>query len=306
MPQKPTGEPTGEPTGKPSGQPTSEPSGAPSSIPTQSDPTSMPTSSPSSGPSPMPTGQPTPSFYIDVKVPVKQIFNGLSTATLSDERAKLAFQIAIANVTANAAATSIGPGDVNVTGLQDILETRRRLVPGDVIGVVVNYTISIVVLEEEMSDDDSTGGTGDVIASLSSALVNSSTSSGGRPSPLISAMTVAMQDTVDDDTFLGSALSVMAAATVEQPEVETENLEIESIVPDPTSEPTSQPTVKDALAPEFPAMLIGVIIAAVVLSGFGVFYMMKHQRAGKYKKKGTVSVGDVSGYDDDDSEEGSV
>merc|ERR1712072_898070 len=157
-----------------------------------------------------------------------------------------AMRIAIANV------TNVGLGDVEITHVSNYYEMRRRLIPGDHLGVKVNYTVSIVV--GELVDDDGVGAADAAITSITNTIVAASTPANvGDASPFMGALVSAFEQVIDDDTFVDTMVTIMRSATIEVPIVNTVaiNVEATSSAPTavPTGEPTGQPTGEPTGAP---------------------------------------------------------
>merc|ERR1712072_645616 len=219
----------GEPTGEPTGAPTGEPTVAPTAVPTAA-----------------PTSEPTEAVRTVVDIPIQQSFGGLDEGDLNTDTAKSAMRIAIANV------TNVGLGDVEITHVSNYYEMRRRLIPGDHLGVKVNYTVSIVV--GELVDDDGVGAADAAITSITNTIVAASTPANvGDASPFMGALVSAFEQVIDDDTFVDTMVTIMRSATIEVPIVNTVaiNVEATSSAPTavPTGEPTGQPTGEPTGAP---------------------------------------------------------
>merc|ERR1712072_1551241 len=255
----------GEPTGEPTGAPTGEPTVAPTAVPTAA-----------------PTSEPTESARTVVDVPIQQSFGGLHEDNLNTDTAKSALRIAIANV------TNIGLGDVEITDVSNYYEMRRRLIPGDLLGVNVNYTVSIVV--GELVDDDGVGAVDAAITSITNTVVAASTPANvGDASPFMGALVSAFEQVIDDDTFVDTMVTIMRSATIEVPIVNTVAINVEATSSAPTSRPSSGPDDDDEEAAAFPIVFVVVPVVLISASGFG-YHMMSKSKDNKYQSK--IAVGE--------------
>jgi hypothetical protein len=160
--------------------------------------------------------------------------------------------MAVANV------TGVRTSDVTVTGVTDLLETRRRrrLAEGDVVGITVEYGIE-ATLEEIMTDDavdydDYDAG----IDFLENELTYATYTVGGSVSAFASALTFAAQE-------VGSTAAEAAyqATIVDAPD----DMTVLAVgTPAPSSQPSSAPTKTPAANTGLsPAQKAGLVVACV-------------------------------------------
>ena len=269
---RPSG-PTGSPSGSPSGRPTCVPSDAPSSPTGQrSDrptgkPTGKPTSRPSnffqqtripsSAPSGDPTGIPTLSEPDVLVLSVSQnlVSSTLTAEIFNQDKYLTPFRKALASI------TGVRASDVNVTEVTTLLESRRRLTSGDIIGVTVDYEITATV-QEIMVDDSADFDA--AIAQISDALTNSASVSGdGR---FMDAL-VAEANNYGD----ASVATVFGSTSVSEPDQVTVN---EVGTPEPTLLPTGAPSLHRHNSSDDEGMSVTLLIflpllALAVLIGCG-------------------------------------
>jgi hypothetical protein len=235
-----------------------------------------------------------------VDVPIQQSFGGLHEDDLNTDTAKSALRIAIANV------TNVGLGDVEITDVSNYYEMRRRLIPGDLLGVNVNYTVSIVV--GELVDDDGVGAADAAITSITDTIVAASTPANvGDASPLMGALVSAFEQVFDDDSAADSMITTMRSATVEVPIVNTVAINVDVTSSAPTSRPSSQPSSRPSSRPSsqpssrpsdgndeeeaaaFPIVFVVVPVILIGAGGFG-YHMMSKNKDNKYQSK--IAVGE--------------
>lgn len=267
---EPTGQPTGQPTTQPTGQPSSQPTGEPTRMPVYptGEPTGQPTTAPSGKPTSIPSAVPTtsPTSYptsADPMIVVVDLTQHLLHSSLDAEKWEadpnylMCFQMAVATVT-GVRASRVTVGDVTtliegVRRKRRLMDSRRRLLPGDIMGVRVHYTIDVIA--DEIMDDD-TKDWQDAWDHVSLALTESMSPVEGGLSGFGDAM-VAAADYMDS----ASMVTLFQEAGVE---MEGAITVLSANTDSPTSMPTEEP---DRIAEDtlFGFPILEVIVPAVWL-----------------------------------------
>ena len=284
----PTGEPTSTPTLIPSGAPTVQPSSIPTGEPTRMPvyPTGQPTSAPSSQPSTQPTGQPTsqpsssPTFfptYLDpteANVVFQQKFKTSLNANAfnGDPHYALAFRMAVSNM------THVRLSRVSITSVRTWIEAfrlrgRRRLAPGDEIGLDVEYQVNLVLEEMVGVNDQRTFD--QVQTTLTDTIYAASNASSTFKDKLIAAATF-VSGSSSDVTF-----------TFQSFQTQVPNIVVEAIN-EPTSEPSGAPTslyIAPPVPTPFPWFYIVAVIAGLLCVWIVYICYYAYQRRLRIKRE---------------------
>jgi hypothetical protein len=154
-------------------------------------------------------------------VVTQQLRGALRAANFSgigSEAYTVPFRVAVASV------TGVRPAQVNITGVDDLISSRRRLAAGEIIGVTIDYELEVVVQELQDDGEDLTFADiqAEIVAKITTATISESENA---PSPFAQALVAAANGGTEFDSVVVSDAEVDVVALLQ-----------------PTSMPTVAPT----------------------------------------------------------------
>ena len=279
----PSGQPTKLPTSSPSGQPSARPLSCPSTVPTgvpttlpsylpsavpsgvpSVHPTGQPSSVPSGFPSAVPTTEPTTAIQTEFSMKSLVGLNGISSSDFDDD-----YRNAFIDGIVQSSNNTVKRKDVHVDSVSDILLPPGRRVLTGSSGVLVKFTIAVIVEKMKLSR-------GNAFAVLKKVLKSSVESP-----KMLTTMNNALSKSK------GSGFTPVAVSSFEADEADSDFVSIVSS--QPTSAPTPKPVADDTneTLPSWSAALFIVGGCIVLLVLFGVVCKLRHE--GESKEKGIAT-----------------
>ena len=247
------------PTTLPSYLPSAVPSGVPSVHPT-----GQPSSVPSGFPSAVPTTEPTTAIQTEFSMKSLVGLNGISSSDFDDD-----YRNAFIDGIVQSSNNTVKRKDVHVDSVSDILLPPGRRVLTGSSGVLVKFTIAVIVEKMKLSR-------GNAFAVLKKVLKSSVESP-----KMLTTMNNALSKSK------GSGFTPVAVSSFEADEADSDFVSIVSS--QPTSAPTPKPVADDTneTLPSWSAALFIVGGCIVLLVLFGVVCKLRHE--GESKEKGIAT-----------------